>query len=250
MIQLLKQGPIQAGVTLKNNDYPSSFSMSLHTGHPDREVIQNREVLAMTLGYTLNDFVFANQTHSDNVYKVTARDKGRGARSLDDAVPHTDALYTTESNIVLVTMVADCVPIIFYNEKANIIGVIHSGWQGTVKEIVPKTFESIVNNENVAIEDFHLYVGLSISQEKFEVDRDVYELFAALGYANDAITYKEETNKWHIDTKRVIQHQIESLGIPKEQITIDTTCTFDAVTGFSYREERNCGRHAAFIVQR
>ncbi len=250
MIQLLKNDSIVAGVTLKNNEKPSQFSMSLHTGHVRRDVIQNRKTLAETIGYLLDDFVFAQQTHSANIHKVTAQDKGRGTRLLDDAIYDVDALYTTESNIVLVTMVADCVPIIFYNEKAKIVGVIHSGWQGTVKEIVPKTFETIVHHEKVAIEDFHLYVGFSISQEKFEVDRDVYELFNALGYANDAITYREETNKWHIDTKRVIQRQIEFLGIPSRNVTFDTTCTFLSNDSFSYREEKSCGRHAAFIVQR
>ena len=54
---------------------------------------------------------------------------------MDTAIPDTDALYTYEPNLVLCSFTADCVPVIFYNEVNGLIGVIHSGWQGTVKEI-------------------------------------------------------------------------------------------------------------------
>src|SRR5690606_16145635 len=103
-------------------------------------------------------------------------------------------LYTFEKNIVLATFTADCVPVIFYHENSGVIGVIHSGWQGTVKEITVKIFQHLIKNENCQSEHFHVYIGPAISQEKFEVDEDVYERFKQLGYADEFIFYRPETN--------------------------------------------------------
>lgn len=91
----------------------------------------------------MDNFVCANQTHSANFHRVTIEDKGRGARTKDTAIPDTDALYTFESNIILTSFSADCVPVIFYNKVNGLIGVIHSGWQGTIKEVTLKLFRHL-----------------------------------------------------------------------------------------------------------
>jgi len=39
-------------------------------------------------------------------------------------------------------------------------------------------------------------------------------------------------------------------GIPAEQIVIDRTCTYLSSDGFSYRDDRACGRHLSFIVRK
>ena len=38
--------------------------------------------------------------------------------------------------------------------------------------------------------------------------------------------YKEETHKYHIDNQQTVKKQCELAGIPAENITIDSTCTF------------------------
>jgi polyphenol oxidase len=38
-------------------------------------------------------------------------------------------LITSEKDLVLSVLVADCVPIIFYDEIKNIIAVAHAGWR-------------------------------------------------------------------------------------------------------------------------
>jgi len=239
-----------AGITLKNEVELEQHNMALHVCEKEEEIIQNRKKLAAYIGCDIRQFVCANQTHSDNVYKVTAQDRGRGALSKDTAIPNTDALYTTEPGIVLCTFTADCVPVIFYSEKSGIIGVIHSGWQGTVKEITRKVFEYIRNNEQCDLQDFHVLIGTAISQEKFEVDEDVYEKFKNLGYADEFVYFNAETGKYHIDNQLTVKRQCELSGIPSEQIFIDATCTFKNPQGFSYREDKKAGRHLTFIMKK
>lgn len=239
-----------AGTTLKNSDSPEQNNMALHICEDPLNILENRQKLASTLKCGINDFVCANQTHSANVHQVNLSDKGRGSQTTEDAVADTDALYTFESNTLLCSFSADCVPVIFYNEANGLSGVIHSGWQGTVKEITLKTFQQILEKNQSDPKDIQVILGPALSQEKFEVDVDVYEKFAALGYAEDFMYFNKETNKYHIDNQLTVKKQCELAGIPSENIKIDQTCTFKSEDGFSYRQDKKSGRHLSFIMRK
>ncbi len=239
-----------AGITLKDSSEFEQNNMALHVCENPLNILENRKKLASSLNCEIQDFVCANQTHSANVHHVKVSDKGCGAESLESAIQNTDALYTYEPNVLLCTFTADCVPVIFYHQTKGLIGVIHSGWQGTVKEITRKVFEQLVNNERCNPSDFHVVLGPALSQEKFEVDIDVYEKFKALGYADDFMYYKSETNKYHIDNQLTVKKQCELTGIPSKNITIDSTCTFISSEGFSYRQDKKSGRHLSFIMKK
>ena len=239
-----------AGMTMKNETELENNNMALHACESPENIITNRKKLAASLQCNLNAFVCAQQTHSDNFHKVTLSDRGRGAEQLETAVQNTDALYTYESNIVLSSFTADCVPVIFHNEKSGLVGVIHSGWQGTVKEITTKLFEHLIHVEQCKSTDFHVQIGAALSQKKFEVDEDVFLKFKDLGYADEFMYFNDQTNKYHIDNQRTVKKQLELSGIPTEQIKTDQTCTFEDPNGFSYREDRQCGRHLSFIVRK
>lgn len=241
---------ILAGMTMKDRMELEQGNMALHVCLNTEHVIENRKKLATSLFSEIDNFVFANQTHSDHFHRVTLEDKGRGAVTKESAIADTDALYTFETNIILSSFTADCVPVIFYNKVNGLIGVIHSGWQGTIKEVTPKLFKHLIEVENCNPSDFHVQIGAAISQEKFEVDADVSGKFNDLGYANDFIYYKESTNKYHIDNQLTVKKQCELAGIPLDQITIDPTCTFMSPDGFSYREDKQAGRHLTFIIRK
>ena len=239
-----------SGITMKDDNMPENYNMALHACQNPADIITNRTQLSYLLKVPLDYFVCANQTHSDHFHKVTNADKGRGTVNLETAIPNTDALYTYEPNLVLSSFTADCVPVIFYNEVAGLTGVIHSGWQGTVKEITTKLFEHLITVEQCRPNDFQVQIGPALSQEKFEVDEDVYLKFKDLGYAAAFISYQEKTGKYHIDNQQTVKAQCERVGIPTEQILIDETCTFINPEGFSYREDKESGRHLSFIMRK
>ncbi|TQR08668.1 peptidoglycan editing factor PgeF [Psychrobacillus lasiicapitis] len=239
-----------AGISLKDSREPEQNNMALHVCENIDQVVENRQKLAASLNCGLETFVCANQTHSANFHRVTLDDKGRGADTIDNAIADTDALYTYESDLLLCSFTADCVPVIFFNEQTGLIGVIHSGWQGTVKEITWKLFEHLKQVEQCNIQDIHVQLGPALSQEKFEVDEDVYVQFKKLGYADDFIYYNDETCKYHIDNQLTVKKQCELAGISSTQITLDQTCTFMSPNGFSYRQDKKSGRHMSFIMKK
>lgn len=239
-----------AGITLRDDAMLEANNMALHACSNLKEILHNRQQLAAALHVKLQDFVCAEQTHSANVYEVISTDKGRGAWTMADAIPQTDALYTAEPNIVLCTFSADCVPVLFLHEKTGIIGVIHSGWQGTVKEITSHVLKHLIEERHCDPTYFHVQIGMAISQEKFEVDADVHDKFAALAYADEHIFYRKQTGKYHIDNRQVVKKQCERMGIPRSQIAVDEACTYESTDGFSYRKDKQAGRHLAFIMKK
>lgn len=239
-----------AGMTIKDSAEAESNNMALHACKNPADILENRKKLAASVGSSVADFVCANQTHSANFHKVTQRDRGRGASSAEDAIADTDALYTYEPKIVLCSFAADCVPVIFYNDKSGLIGGVHSGWQGTAKEISLKLFKHLIEEEQCSPQDIHVQIGMALSQQKFEVDKDVYLKFKQLGYADDFMYFNEESSKYHIDNQLTVKKQCELAGIPADHITIDRTCTFLDADGFSYRQDKASGRHLIFIKKK
>lgn len=239
-----------AGITLKDGAELEFNNMALHSCESSEHILSNRQKLADFLNCQLTDFVCANQTHSANFYKVTSAEKGQGAVSIDTGITDTDALYTFEPNTLLCSFTADCVPVFIWSKQRGVVGVIHSGWQGTVKEITGKTLNRLIDNEQCRPEDLHIQLGPALSQEKFEVDEDVYSQFKKLGYADDFMYFNEATRKYHIDNQLTIKRQCELAGIPSKQIQIDRTCTFVSPEGFSYRQNKQSGRHLSFIMKK
>jgi YfiH family protein len=239
-----------AGITMKDESEFELNNMALHVCENPGQIIENRKKLAASLERELEDFVCAHQTHSANFHRVTAADKGRGADRQDTAIADTDALYTYEPNLILSSFSADCVPVLFYHKEKGLVGAVHSGWQGTVKEITLKLFEHLKAAEGCSPEDFHVQLGAALSQEKFEVDEDVYSKFKNLGYADDLMYFNEATGKYHIDNQLTVKKQCELAGIPPEQIHIDRTCTFESPDGFSYRQDKKSGRHLSFVMKK
>lgn len=238
------------GITLKDPALAEDNNMALHVCKNEADIIENRQQLASLLQTKLSEFVCANQTHSANFFRVEKSEIGKGATDNTTAVHDTDALYTYEPNVVISSFTADCVPVLFYNEKTNVIGAVHSGWQGTIKEITLKLLQHLQQEENCDLRDLKVMIGPAISQEKFEVDADVQEKFKALGYADEFMYWNEETSKFHIDNQFTVKTQCMLAGVPEENILIDQMCTFLDEDGFSHRQDRSTGRHLSFIMRK
>lgn len=240
-----------AGTTLKDNKQTLNGNLALHTGEDPTQVVANRQTLADALQVDADQFVFANQTHSKKAYRVKAEDRGRGSLSTEDAVDDVDALYTYESNLVVGVFTADCVPVLFYDENTGLIGAIHSGWKGTVQDLVSATFAQIKNeNSDIYMGNIKAILGPSIAQKSFEVDQDVADQFKALGYADDFIQWDARREKYLIDNQATVAEQLKRVGFLPENIQFSDQDTLKMTDGFSYRLDKTPGRHFNFITRK
>lgn len=239
-----------AGSTLKVESQPESFNMALHACDSKEAVEINRKRFAHDLNIDLNNCVFAQQTHSDHIQKVTLADGGKGVFDYADAIADTDALYTKDKGVCLGVFHADCVPVLIADPISGLVCAIHAGWQGTVKEITGKSIAYLKEHEGVNPENLKVYIGASICKKNFEVGKEVIEKVQAMSFDTTSTYYfNETTQKGYVDNKELNRLQCLKEGVPMKNITVDKNCTFaNQENFFSYRRNNDCGRHMSFIM--
>ncbi len=238
-----------AGTTLRNPSSLEQNNLALHVGGNLHDVIKNREQLSNSLDITLDQWVFLQQTHSNHIYEATKKDLGKGTLDYKDGIADCDSIYTKEKNLAIGVFTADCVPILLYDPCTPLICAIHSGWQGTVKEITTKTMEQLIKQEHIDPKNLLAYIGPAINYESLEVGLEVVEQVKKMNFdTSKFITYKKN-GKAFIDNKGLNKQMLLNAGISEENITINPRDTFlqdDEL--FSYRRDHSCGRHLSFIM--
>lgn len=188
------------------------------------------------------------QTHTNNVKKVTT-EIGIFPEELKDI----DGLITQENNKILSLTFADCTPIYLYDKQKNIIGNIHSGWQGTIKKIAKYAIIQMKKEFNSNPEDIICVIGPTIRKCHFEVQEDVksefYNTFNYMKNIDKIIEFNKNTNSYFIDTVEINKELLKEEGILEDNIIDSKICTCcNSNIIHSYRKEGNqAGRNTALI---
>ncbi len=222
-----------------------SLNLGLHVGDADARVIENRERVAARLGASLGDFVFCEQAHDRNVVLVGGGDRGRGARSLDTAVPRTDALVTTTPDVVLVVMVADCVPLVLLDPAAGVLACVHAGWGGTVRGV---TQEAVARMVGLGAQADRIVAGIgpAIAPDRYQVGEDVAAAArTAFGGEVSGVIRPDGGGRWLFNLWEANRRQLRESGVPDGQIHTAELPTGADTPFFSHRAEQPCGRFAA-----
>ncbi len=222
-----------------------SLNLGLHVGDESARVITNRERAAQAFGADLDQLVFADQVHGSNVTVVDAQHRGRGARQMDDAIPGSDILITTSADIVLVMMVADCVPLALVDPMARVLAAVHAGWRGTAAGVVSRTVAAMTELGGRA-DRIVAYLGPAVISDAYQVDAQVHDGLAAAVAPiplERAVTRPDGDGHWLVDLIAANRQQLRLAGVLDEHISASTSTTSDD-DFFSDRALRPCGRFA------
>jgi YfiH family protein len=221
------------------------LNLGLHVGDDETAVLANRDRVATSLGCSLDDFVFGEQSHQPNVQIVTGEHRGRGARSMVDAIAKTDALVTAVPGIALAVMAADCVPLVLFDPEAQVLACVHAGWGGTVRGVTPAAVEAM---RTLGAEPSRIIAGVgpAIHPDRYQVGPDVVALArqAFPGQA-DRVVRPDGTGKWLFDLWQANALQLTEAGVPSDRIHVAGRDTGPGTPFFSHRSEAPCGRFAA-----
>ena len=231
-------------VTTKDMTQPYDFSLALHTGENASDIIANRQLLAKAFGSETLHFVVANQTHSDHI-RIITKQTAQGWEALADAIEDCDALISNQRDIVLTILTADCVPILLYDPKQEVIAAIHAGWKGTKAEIVTKTIAKMQEVFNTNPKDIIAGIAPSIGRCCYEVGEDVAHHFSHIPHA-----YTPKHDKYMLDLPYINKMQLIDAGVLEKNIEMSDICTACEVDNFfSYRQEQGCsGRFMSMIT--
>ena len=162
----------------------------------------------------LKNYYELKQVHSNTVHIV---DDNYINKSIGDA------LITNQPNKPLIIKIADCVPILLYDNRNKVLALIHSGWKGTLENITKNTIETMINKFNSKPNNISAYIYPSIRNCHFEVEVDTYSLFKEKIKNIDKYTIKKNI-KYHIDLQSIIKDNLKELGITN--ITDTDICTY------------------------
>ena len=215
----------------------NSLNLALHVEDISKDVITNRIIISEKLGFSAQNIIFMDQVHKDNIVNIKDTSQNR--------IPSCDGLITNIKNIPLMVIVADCIPLSFYDPIQKVIGVAHAGRNSTFLEISKKMVENFVNQYGSKREDIIVGIGTSIGSCCYEVG----EYLGNIAIRNFGKKYIEIRNKkYFLNLKLLNEDQLLDSGILSKNIEISTICSCCDTNYFSYRRDGITGRFASFMV--
>ncbi|MFQ5574925.1 MAG: peptidoglycan editing factor PgeF [Terriglobia bacterium] len=214
-----------------------SLNLGHNTSDSREHVRANRARAMQALGLNNSVLTTANQIHGNRVARIE-RPPDPGP-DLAQPVADADALVTDVPGTPLALFFADCVPIFLIDPEHHALGLAHAGWKGTAAGVGPAALETMVQAFGTRPEKTYALVGPSIGPCCYRVDKKRSDLFAAQfpGAVHSGNS---------LDLGRANRMALETAGVPRSRIISTRLCTScNPELFFSYRRDRETGRHAA-----
>ena len=210
-----------------------SLNISFEVGDDPEIVEQNRNIIEKCI--ERKGLVFVKQKHGTEIIVLT-KNNNFNINMLHEG----DAIITDIINKYLVIQVADCQPLLLYDPVKRVVANIHSGWRGSIKNIIEKT---IIKMQKIfSCKPINIIAGIGPS----------------LGpCCAEFINYKKEipSNLWKyknnynfFDFWALSRDQLINAGVLIENIHLSEICTkCNTNRFFSFRKQRITGRFASII---
>ena len=196
-----------------------------------QNVDKNRQTVANIMEYKNEDLVYMNQVHGNNVQIVDINSP--------KIIENCDGIITKEKNLPLMVMVADCIPILFFDEIQGVIAAVHAGRNSTFLKIAQITANKMINELGCNANNIKVIFGPSIHSCCYEVSDEL------LNIVKTSFGEKFCIGK-NIDLQGINIKLLEEVGIRHINVSnICTKCSNEAY--FSFRKNPKTGRFAGII---
>ncbi len=242
--KLLEFENIKHAFTLRSLDFADGKTID----KKKNIVVSNYNKMIENLKLDNCDIIRPCQTHTSNVIKL-GDEVGIYTKDLSDI----DGLITDKTKKLLSLGFADCTPIYLYDKGKNIIGNIHSGWQGTAKKIAKQAIIRMKEDFKCDPKDIICIIGPTIRKCHFEVQDDVkdifYKTFNYMNNIDEIIEFNKDTKSYYIDTVKININLLKEEGIIEENIIDSNICTYcNSKFIHSFRKDKELsGRNTALI---
>ncbi len=215
------------------------------------KINENYKKLADTLHFSYKTILRPYQTHTDIVKCI---DESYNEYSIfPKELENVDGLLTNKANITFSLSYADCTPIFLYDYEKNVIGNIHSGWQGTLKGIGKIAVREMKEKYNCNPKNILCFLGPHIKKCHFEVGEDVAkqfkEKYSDMENIIEYIGKKDNEDKYRIDTTRININLMQEEGLSKQNIIdsgICTVCNKEIMHSFRANRKRSRKKYSNY----
>ena len=205
---------------------------------------KTREELIKDFELGDRNLISGYQTHSKNIQVIKEIDK--------IYFENTDGFITNRKDVVIFTKYADCLPVYIYDPLKEVIGLVHSGWRGTLQEITLEAIKLMEKNYGTDRKNVYFAFGIGIGQENYEVGQEFKDLFSEK-FSFDIVTesFMEKNGKLYFDNQKFNYLNLIVNGVEKSKIITNEYCTFRDKRFQSFRRDKeNSGRAGGFIYFR
>jgi YfiH family protein len=166
----------------------------------------NRARMATYLAVEPQNLLSGYQVHSPDVMPVTE------IWAWQDR-PRVDALVTNKTGIALGILTADCVPVLFADDVAGVIGAAHAGWRGAVGGVIENTVAAM-EKLGARRANIHAALGPCIWQRSYEVGSEFPAPFLADNPAHAKLFIPAPTSGHYLfDLPAYVETSLRDAGV-------------------------------------
>ena len=220
----------------KRGGFSKGIYRSLNCGKGSKDnkknVNRNLSLVSKKMKIHQKKLYLMYQTHSNKVIMINK--KNQNSKRFN-----SDALITKLRGVALGVVTADCVPIILYDVKNQIIGCIHAGWRGASSGIIENTIKKFkkLNSNNKIFAS----VGPCIGKKSYEVDINFYKKFISKSKKNAVYFSKKNRDKKLFNLRKYVNNKLIKLNVKVDHVNHDTFK--EKSKFFSYRRSQKLGEN-------
>jgi YfiH family protein len=204
-----------------------------HVGDDPDHVAHNRALLAGSVGVDGAHVVSMAPVHGNGVGRVT----GASAQPVTDV----DALVTTVPGLALLTLAADCVPVLLGDSVSGVVAVVHAGWRGVTSDVLGATLDAM-RDMGSRPENLHALVGPAICGRCYTVHDARFDEVVAV--APEAASVSAAGGR-ALDLRAAVDERLRVAGVTSAR---HGACTYESDALYSYRRDQVTGRHGGVVT--
>ena len=214
----------------RRNGFSQGIYKGLNCGKGSKDkkvnIEKNLDYVAKKMDVGRGKLILMHQTHSNKVVEVKKNNYKKKIIA--------DAMITKMKGLALGVVTADCVPILLYEAKNEIVGCIHAGWKGAFLGVIKNTISKIkkISSDN----KIYACIGPCIGKKNYEVNNDFYKMFMAKSRNNKIYFSNKNKTKKLFNLRKFVTNKLVKANIKVDQVDRDTFA--EKSNFFSYR--RSC----------
>ena len=218
--KLFKQKKIIHGFFNKKGGVSNGIYKSLNCGIGSKDkkikVKKNLKIVKNRIGKKSKNIFLTYQIHSNKFYYIDNNNYKFKKQRIK-----ADAIITDQKKLPIAVLTADCVPILLFDNKRNMVAAIHAGWKGAFKGIINKVIKFMLmkgctKNSIIAA------IGPCIRQKNYNVGEDFKTKFMKKDKKNK-VFFVNKKDKIYFNLPNFVKSQLKFNKIINiDTINIDT----------------------------
>jgi YfiH family protein len=162
-----------------------------------------------------------------------------------DTPPAADIIVSNDPTVAAAIQTADCIPLLLADRRTGAVAAAHAGWRGLAAGVPRAAVDALGHELGSHPADLVAVAGPSIGACCYEVGADVRQRFAEAGFADATLdrwffetaqptprnpsmaglSTGPRPDHWYFDGGRSTRDQLESAGVPPDQVFVVELCT-------------------------